>query len=300
MSLAASRTLLQQVKETAAALDWMRRIAARVPESGLSGSQLQALLDDELPSFSPSEVGALTLKEAVLKFPHLLTVEAGNQSHVQWHVRPVQSPETQEKRASSSPMPPEKNALSLMRLQQFCAKRARLHHNTYMPLEYVLAKTKIDDVNMVDVVLSNPDAALDVQAGVRIKPKRTPRAVVAFVDGDVLPAVAVNEMCNELNVLKESSIVTIVRQPDSNPLSDVDIVCPAVIPTYLSIERHARELRLRKPDVRHDIVYMCAASQFDIYADRVAFLNSFPDADVYVCCPSMIALVNAKKVIAYQ
>ncbi|CAJ1024599.1 hypothetical protein Q4I30_003607 [Leishmania utingensis] len=295
------RALLEKTgRERAAALNWMRRIAARVPESGLSGSQLQALLEDEFPLFSPSEVGAVTLKEAVLKFPQLLSVEDSNKLQAKWHVRPTPEPEAQEQRASSSPRPAETYALSMMKLQQFCTKRARLHHNTYMPLEYALSKADINDVNIVGEVLRNADVALDVQAGVRIKPKRTPRTVVAFVDGDVLPAVAVNEMCNELNVVKDSSIVTIVRQPGSHALSAVDTVCPNVIPTYLSIEKQAQELRLRRPDVRHDIVYMCAASQFDTYADRVALLNDFPDADVYVCCPSMIALVKPKKVIPFE
>ncbi|KAG5480452.1 hypothetical protein LSCM4_06219 [Leishmania orientalis] len=300
MLLAPSRALLQQAGDTAAALYWMRRIASRVPASGLSGSQLQALLEDEFPSFSPSEVGAVTLKEAVLRFPQLLSVEDCNHLQAKWHVRPAHVPEGQERSASSSPKSAEMYALPMMKLQQFCAKRARLHHNTYMPLEYVLGKVSIHDVNIVEAVLSNPDAALEVQAGVRIKPKRTPRAVVAFVDGDALPAVAVDEMCNELNVVKGSSIVTIVRQSCSHALSAVDIVCPSVIPTYLSIEKHAHELRLRRPNVRHDIVYMCAASQFNTYAGHVALLNDFPDADVYVCCPSMITLVKPKKVIPFE
>ncbi|CBZ26736.1 conserved hypothetical protein [Leishmania mexicana MHOM/GT/2001/U1103] len=300
MLLTASRALLQQAGEMSTALHWMRRISARVPESGLSGSQLQALLDDEFPSFSPSEVGAVTLKEAVLRFPELLSVEDGTQLQAKWHVRPTHARKAQEECVSSSPKPTETYTLPMLKLQQFCTKRARMHHNTYMPLEYVLSKADIHDVNIVGEVLSNPDAALDVQAGVRIKPKRTPRAVVAFVDGDLLPAVAVDEMCNELKVLKESSIVTIVRQPGSHALSAVDIVCPDVIPTYLSIEKYAHELRLRRPYVRHDVVYMCAASQFNIYAGRVALLNEFPDADVYVCCPSMIALVKPKKVIPFE
>ncbi|GET88225.1 hypothetical protein, conserved [Leishmania tarentolae] len=300
MLLTASRVLLQQAGEMSACLYWMRRIAARVPESGLSGSQLQALLDDEFPSFSPSEVGAVTLKEAVLKFPELFTAEDEGQLQTKWHVWPTHAHKAQEQRASSSPKPIETYTLPMMKLQQFCTKRARTHQNTYMPLEYALSKAGINDVDIVGEVLHNQSTALDVQAGVRIKPKRTPRAIIAFVDGDALPAAAVDEMCNELNVLKESSVVTIVRQPGSHALSAVDMVCPHVIPTYLSIEKQAHELRLRRPNVRHDIVYMCAASQFNIYASRVALLNDFPDADVYVCCPSMIALVKPKKVIPFE
>nr|CAB95732.1 hypothetical protein (26 kDa) [Leishmania infantum] len=180
MLLTASRALPQQAGKMPTALHWMRRIAARVPKSGLSGSQLQALLDDEFPSFSPSAVGAVTLKEAVLTFPELLSVEDGSQLHAKWHVRPTPVDKTQEQRASSSSKPTETYTLSMMKLQQFCTKRARMHHNTYMPLEYVLSKADINDVDIVGEVLHNPDAALDVLAGVRIKPKRTPRAVVAL------------------------------------------------------------------------------------------------------------------------
>ncbi|KAK7197214.1 hypothetical protein NESM_000667100 [Novymonas esmeraldas] len=297
MRPAMSRVLRQKVGADHA---WMRRIAARVPPAGLSGSQLQRLVEDELPDFAPAHVGAATLKEAVLQCPQLLCVEGGDEVQATWHVRPVQGQGAAGRLASSPATPEEARALSIMKLQQFCAKRARQHRNTYLPLEFALAKLGISDLSVVDAVLDGSATGLDVDVGVRVKPLRTPRAIVAFVDGDILPAMAVDQMCSELNAVKELSVVTIVRQPGTHALSAVDIVCPAVVPTYLSIERHAHELRLRKPDVRHDVVYMCASSQFRVYAATVAPLNDFPDADVYVCCPTMITLVKAKTVVPFE
>jgi hypothetical protein len=275
----------------------MTRIAARIPAAGISGSQLQAMLEDEFPAFSPVLVGAMTLKEAVQNYPDLLQVEESGHPTSKWYVRSVKSSAF----LNGVPLSPSscKAQAALRKIQQFCVKRASQGRNSYIALENAMAQTELEDVAIVDELLRGTHPGLDVQAGVRVKPKRIPRTIVAFVDGDALPAVAVNEMCNEINVLKDSSSVLIVRQGGSHALTNIDTICPDVIPTYLCIEKHARELRLRRPDVRQDVVYMCSASQFLTYAEHVAPLNPFPDADVYVCCPSKIALVMPKKVVSF-
>lgn len=289
--------LLQSTGPEVATRGWMQQIAERIPSAGLSGSQLQALLDDQFPAFSPSRVGAMTLKEAVLQCPDLLQVEESNNLRAKWHVRPVKACAG----TSAASLLPQstKTEAALQKIQQLCSKRAKQGRNTYLPLEVAMARAGVEDTAVVDEVLRRSSHGLDVQAGVRVKPKRLPREIVAFVDGDGLPAVAVDEMCNELNVMKDTSTVTIVRQSGSKALSSVDVICPGVIPTYLCIEKRARELRLRRPDVRQDVVYMCSAPQFDTYAEHVAPLNAFPDADVYVCCPSKVALIQPKKVIPF-
>lgn len=297
MLLRATPKLLQGTRGESAARLWVTRIAARVPSTGISGSQLQAILEDEFPAFSPASIGAVTLKEAVLQFPDLLHIEEGNSLQSKWYVRPVQRHTLVD--GTTLPSPSAKTQTALEKVQQYCSRRAREGRTSYMMLEHVMARTDIDDVAVVDELLRRTPDGLDVQVGVRVKPKRIPRAVVAFVDGDALPAVAVEHMCNDLNVLKDSSTVTIVRQRVSRALSSVDVICPDVIPTFLCIEKYARELRLRRPEVRQDVVYMCSASQFQTYAERVAPLNAFPDADVYVCCPSKLALVQPKKVIPF-
>lgn len=291
MLMRASRLLRQGAP---AGQDWMLRIAARVPATGLSSSQVQALLQDEFPAFVPADVGAATLREAIEAYPQLLRVEELDGNSAKWRVQPASAA------SPSSAAAPEAHAAVLSAVQQYCARRAHSQRYAFLPLEKVLADLSITDPDVVEAVVRNSSGALEVQVGLRVMPNRTPRAVVAFVDGDLLPAAAVNSMCEALGILKESSLITIVRQAGSRPLSDVDHVCPDVLPTYLSIERHAHELRLRRPAVRRDIVYMCSASQFDSYAHHVAPLNEFPDADVYVCCPSKIAVVQPKRVIPFE
>ncbi|KPA75193.1 putative mitochondrial mRNA processing protein [Leptomonas pyrrhocoris] len=295
MFIGATRKLFKSTGGESAGYWWMARISARIPTTGVSGSQLQALLEDEFPAFSPMLLGAVTLKEAVQQRPDLFQVEEGNHLLSKWYVRPVHNNSLPG--AATLPSHPSKTQAALQKIQQFCSRRARQGRTSYTTLERVMAHADVDDVTILDELLRRTNHDLDVQAGVRIKPKRIPRSIVAFVDGDSLPAVAVNEMCNEMNVLKDSSTVMIVRQSGSHALSKVDLISPDVIPTYLCIEKHARELRLRKPDVRQDVVYMCSAAQFPIYAAHVAPLNPFPDADVFVCCPSKIALVQPKEVI---
>ncbi|KPI83475.1 hypothetical protein ABL78_7496 [Leptomonas seymouri] len=275
----------------------MARIAARIPPAGVSGSQLKALLEDEFPAFSPTLIGAMTLKEAVLQHPDLFQIEEGNNLQSKWYVRPTRNHKLSD--AAPPLSPSAQTQAALQKIQQFLSLRVRQGRTSYTTLENVMAHTDLDNTAIVDELLLHTNHGLDVQAGVRIKPKRIPRSIVAFVDGDALPAVAVDEMCNEMNVLKDSSTVMIVRQRGSHALSSVDIICPDVIPTYLCIEKHARELRMRKPDVRHDVLYMCSAAQFQTYAEHVAPLNPFPDADVFVCCPSKVALVQPKEIVPF-
>lgn len=291
----ATRRLLHSVKAEDEVHQWMSRIAARLPAAGVWGSQLQALIEDEFPAFSPSLAGAVTLKEAVLQYPALLHVDEGTKLQSKWFVRPLKALSAPAA-ASASGQP----SAAVQKLQQYCGRRLKYGHNGFVPLELAMAKAGVEDVSVVNELLRRPCPGLEVQAGVRVKPRRVPRDVVAFVDGDALPAIAVDEMCNELNVLKDTSAVTVVRQRGSHPLSAVDVVCPDVIPTYLCIEKHAHELRLRRPDVRQDVVYMCSITQFETYAEHVAPLNPFPDADVYVCCPSKIVLVQPKRVIPFE
>lgn len=289
-----NRRLLQRVIEQDAATQVMCRIAARLPAGGISGSQLQALLEDEFPSFSPSHVGADTVKAAISKYPLLFRVEESENSLGKWcaHRR------GQDDGGSSSTASSADEAYQAV--QQYCTRLARQSNRSYMPLEYVLAQTGVMDVGVVEKVLRNTNNSLDVKAGLRLKAKRVPREAIVFVDGNELPPEAVNEMCNEMCLIKASSSITIVRRASVAPLSTVDVIAPDAIPTYLCIEKKVRELRLRKPDVRKDIVFMCSAFQFDTYADHVAPMNSFPDADIYICCPSKVELRVPKEVVGFD
>lgn len=171
---------------------------------------------------------------------------------------------------------------------------------------------------------------LDVKACLRIKPKRMWRSAVIFVDGDGLDRPILDALCCQLSIrpngatplttqakksdankssdigsedasrnMETSTSVHVVRRACSPAIGNDDCITSEAVPTYLGVERKAHELRLRKPDIRIDIVYMCSDEKFDLYSKHVALSNAFPDADVYVCTPLRISLVQPKTIIQF-
>lgn len=188
------------------------------------------------------------------------------------------------------------------RIVRYCAdKAAAMPHRRapFLPLEEVMLNAGVSDVDVVDHIMSRKATDLELRVALRVRPKRVPRAAIVLVDGDDLPAAAVNDMCEELRLIKEQCSVFIFRHPENAPLSPVDTLTPEGVSTSLSIEKKAREIRLRCPVVLRDVVYMCSARQFRTYATHVARVNAFPDADVYVCCPSKVELVEPKTLVPY-
>lgn len=167
----------------------------------------------------------------------------------------------------------------------------------FIPLQSVLPRCELDRAEVVEYLLAH-EGEIDVKVGMSIKPKRLSRAATLFVDGDELSAKAIDEICTELNLIKDECNVTIARQPYSVPLSEGDLVAPSGVPSYLLIEKKARELLIRSPSILRDIIYICSAKQMDTYR-QVAVLNSFQDADTYLCCPSKMEVAQKRKVIPF-
>ncbi|CCW64503.1 unnamed protein product [Phytomonas sp. EM1] len=274
---------------------WMQTIAQRIPSSGMTLPQLQALLEDEMPSFSPSILGANTLKEALQSMPDLLTIDRDSDGK---EVVKRCVPGSYSKSSTTMDL---SNFFDLQKVYKYCESVHRKNsQNPFIRLDDVLLRTGVKNVNIVDHILDPSQKRLKVKMSLKIKPKRPPRAAIVFVDGDELPAVAVDGMCSALNLIKPECTMHIIRRQASLPLSNVDEISPDEVPTFLTIEKKAHELRLRNPGVLKDIIYMCSAKQYEKYAQHVARLNEFPDADVYVCCPSRIEIVQRKRFIPFH
>ncbi|RNF08816.1 hypothetical protein TraAM80_02558 [Trypanosoma rangeli] len=262
------------------------KVAAKIPSTGVSGSQLQAILEDEVPYFQPSVVGALSLKDAIQSYPHIFLVES--EPAGKWTVKPVTG------------APPGASTCGKdgpHGIVDFCRRRALMgHQGAYVPLRLAMQKTGITEKNLLKQLVMNEEVArvLQVKLSVRLRPKRAPTNVFCFVDGDEIGPTVVEAMGRELTLSGKSTHV-VARHPTSPKHSGGDIIVPDEMPTYAVLELKARELILRQTVVLQDVIYMCSSNQFTVYAEHVAKLNAFPDADVYVCCPSRVKLVAEKQ-----
>ncbi|RNE97178.1 uncharacterized protein Tco025E_09519 [Trypanosoma conorhini] len=262
------------------------RVAAKIPASGVSGSQLQAILEDEAPHFQPSVVGALSLKDAVRSFPHIFLLES--EPAGKWTVRSV---------ASALPGASACGKGGPHGIVDFCRRRALMgHQGAYTPLRLAMQKTGITEKDLLKQLVMNEEVArvLQVKLSVRLRPKRAPTNAFCFVDGDEIGPAAVEAMGKGLT-LSDKSTRVVARHPASPKHSSADIIVPEEMPTYAVLELKARELLLRQAVILQDVIYMCSSNQFTVYAEKVARLNAFPDADVYVCCPSRVKLVAEKQ-----
>ncbi|CCW66361.1 unnamed protein product [Phytomonas sp. Hart1] len=262
---------------------------------------LSELQRDEMQSFPPPMIGADHIKEGMQSIPDLFT-----------NARDSDGGElrTQGLSDSSSSSFPNDDAKKDMRMSTFfdlqkvlkyCLSMGKKKtHHPFLRLEDVLLHTEVQNVDLVDQMVDSSQNRLEVRLNLNIKPKRTPRAAVVFVDGDELSAVAVDDMCTTLNLIKSACTMYIIRHSESIPLSSVDHISPNKVPTFLTIEKKAHELRLRNPGILQDIIYMCSGRQYTKYEEHVARLNEFPDADVYVCCPSRIEIVQPKRIIPFR
>lgn len=258
----------------------LEAVAQRLPPAGMTASQLQALLEDEHPTLRlPS------IYQALSAHPDLFALEPGTKG--KWLVRPAR---------------PAGGTLEELRaVERYCARVGGRRGNggpaPFIPLEEALIGSGVDSPAVVERVVAGESSLLEVRVGLSLRARRAPRAAHVFVDGDELPAVAVDDMCTQLALIKEECSVCIIRRPGSAPLSAVDTVSSDLVPTYMCIEKKARELRHRSPVVLRDVIYLCSGRQFAKYAEHVASVNQFPDADVYVCCPSRVEVVQKKTVV---
>lgn len=270
--------------QSAGVKEVLQRIAKLVPVEGMSGPQFRALVEDECPQFAERVLQAGTLQSLLRAHADILTVDTGG---TDWTVRPTAKPTTMI--AAASPA-------DYQRVLRHCASHFQ-HRSQFQPLEEVCLLCGASDARVLESILADERRLLDVKLQVTLRPKRSPRSALVFVDGDHLSSVAVDELCTALHLIKEDCTMHILRRPTNVPVSSHDVVTAGSIPTAMCIEKKAREVRYRTPVILKDIVYMCSARKFDLYAHHVAPSNPFPDSDVYVCCPSKIQLVCEKKVI---
>ncbi|ORC88906.1 uncharacterized protein TM35_000141170 [Trypanosoma theileri] len=285
----ATRPLRQQAQSAAPhTAEWMLRgVAAKIPPAGVTGAQLQAMLEDEAPHFQPSAVGALSLKDAIQSFPNMFIVETDNTG--KWIVKSVGN-------ARSSSEIDKSGALGIV---DFCRSNSLVvPQGAYTSLLVAMQKTGIKDKGILRELLMSDEISrvLQVKLSLGLKPKRQPSNAYCFIDGDEIGTNAVQQMWKELNLTQESTRF-VARRPTSVKHSGSDIIAPDDMPTYAILELKARELALRQSVVLQDIIYMCSSKQFAVYAEHVAKLNTFPDSDVYVCCPSKIRLVSKKQYV---
>ncbi|KAH9601287.1 hypothetical protein LSM04_009571 [Trypanosoma melophagium] len=284
-----TRPLRQQVPAAAPhTAEWMLRgVAAKIPPAGVTGAQLQAMLEDEAPHFQPSAVGALSLKDAIQSFPNMFMVETDPTG--KWIVKSVDN-------ARSSTGIEKSGTLSIV---DFCRRNSlQGPQGAYASLLVAMQKTGIKDKGILRELLLNDEVSrvLQVKLSLSLKPKRPPSNAFCFIDGDEIGTSAVQDMWKELNITQESTRF-VARRPTSVKHSGSDIIAPDDMPTYAILELKAKELALHQSVILQDIIYMCSSKQFALYAEHVAKLNTFPDADVYVCCPSKIRLVSKKQYV---
>lgn len=264
----------------------LSHLARLIPSNGMTSAQLQAVIDDELPTVEPHKYGANSLRELLEAFPGLFTVTQTDPGG-RWS-------------AQSTVGDPDSKQKALYAVTQACLAQRRRSDNPhgFVPLETLMQKAGVQNTDVVDDIVAGA-TALESRVSVRLRPRRTPRRAVVFVDGDELSAEAVNDMCDELRLIKSESSLRIFRRQRSAPLSEADGITPDTVPTCVVIEKYARQTALRDPHIRQDIIYMCSARLFATYAEGIAPQNEFPDADVYVCAPSRIALLKPKKLLPY-
>ncbi|EAN91759.1 hypothetical protein C3747_102g39 [Trypanosoma cruzi] len=261
------------------------KVATKIPLSGVSGSQLQAILEDEVPHFQPSLVGALSFKDAIQSYPHIFLVESDPTG--KWKV----------KSATSAPPDAPTGKRGPLGIVDFCRRRALMgHHGAYTPLRLAMQKTGITEKDVLKQLVTNAEVSnvLQVKLSVRLRPKRLPINAFCFIDGDEIGPNVVESMGKGLTLSSKSTYV-VARHPIFPKHSNNDIIVPEDMPTYAVLESKARELMLRQTVILQDVIYMCSSSQFTLYAEHVAKMNVFPDADVYVCCPSRVKLVAEKQ-----
>ncbi|CBH09011.1 hypothetical protein, conserved [Trypanosoma brucei gambiense DAL972] len=265
------------------------KLATKIPPTGVSGAQFRAILEDEAPHFQPSAVGALSLKEAVQRYPRLFDVETDTTG--KWFVRPAGV--GKDGRASVG-----KNSAPIS-IINFCSERALMGNQAdYVPLHVAMREESVASEGVLRDLVDSEELSkqLQIRFSVRLRPKRPVTNAFCFVDGDEIGLEAVDAIWKEMN-LSDKSTRLVARQPTSRKHNSSDIVAPADMPTYAVVERKARELSLTQSVVLQDVVYMCSLRQFSLYADHIAKLNAFPDADVYVCCPSKVKLVAQKQFV---
>ncbi|KEG13580.1 hypothetical protein DQ04_00921140 [Trypanosoma grayi] len=265
----------------------LMKVAAKIPPSGVSGSQLQAILEDEAPYFQPSAMGALSLKDAIQAYPNVFIVDTDSTG--KWMVRAAGSARPSVPVTSRGPL----------RIVDFCRRRALLgQQSSYTPLRVAMQKTDLTDKGLLRELVTDEEAskALEVRLSVSVKPKRSPANAFCFIDGSEIGTKAVDAMWKGL-CLSDQSTRIVARHPASPKHSSTDIVAPEEMPTYAVLELKAKELTMRHSVILQDIIYMCSSRQFVMYSEHVAKLNAFPDSDVYVCCPSRVELVAEKQYV---
>nr|CCC89376.1 conserved hypothetical protein [Trypanosoma congolense IL3000] len=264
----------------------LRKVAAKLPSTSVTGSQFRAIVEDEAPYFQPSAVGALSLKEVLQRHPHLFLVDTDATG--KWTVRSA---------AAESDGGTTRGVSNSLRIVDACRRKVLAgHRNEFTSLRVLMREENITSKGVLRDLMKSDDLNkhLQIRFSVKVRPKRAVVNAHCFVDGDEIGIQAVDAMWKEMNLSAESTRL-VARQSSSHKHSSADIIAPGDMPTYAVLERRVRELALSQPVILRDIIYMCSLKQFSVYADHVAKLNPFPDADVYVCCPSKVRLVAGKR-----
>ncbi|KAG8342510.1 hypothetical protein TRVL_06657 [Trypanosoma vivax] len=264
------------------------KVAAKLPVMGVSGSQLQGILEDEAPHFQPSAVGALSLRDAIQCFPKIFTVDVDSTGR--WTVRCT----TKVNESAPTRVGDPSNIVS------FCRRRMLMgRQEEYVPLRVAMKEENITDRDLLRKLISNKEISklLQIKFEVSVRPKRPERNAICFIDADEIGVDAVEAMWKGM-CLSSQSTRFVARRPTSRGHSSNDIITPDNMPAYSVLELKARELAMGSSVILQDIVYMCSLKQFSLYAEHIAALNTFPDADVYVCCPSKLKLVAGRQFAA--
>jgi len=276
----------------------LQAVASRLPANGCTSAQILSLLQREFPQFSPSTVGVVTMKEALEKYPQLFCV--ANEDDGRWTVRRAND--------ERSPLNSRCKSERYLKLVDYCSavSKSTKKEKEFLPLEDCLrrsgCRTKDRMAAVVDEILSHSRQLprdLDLRVSLAIRVRRPQRSAIVFVDGDELSASVVDGMCSELQLIKSECSVTVVRRSSSEPLTPHDVCSPEGTPTSLKVESLAQQLTMQVGTILKDVVFLCAPRKYQVYATHIAPAVSFPDADVYVCCPTKVELISAKRIIPF-
>ena len=294
-----TRTLLRQSsrQDVADFVPAMGEIAARIPPSGVGATKMKELIAELAPNFSPSAIGAYTLRDALQMFPGVFVVEPAAKG--KWLVKPAtrhQPAGSANSSGTNKGANSDSNSAAAVTLLELISKHSTGTSGASLSsiLRTVPPTSPLAGMSRQDVIglLDELEPLVDVSFQVRLRPRLPPRGCYAFVDGDgVSPAdvAAIFAACGYTNA---QSVKTVVRRGASLPHGANDIVLDERVPAYMGLECQALRTTASAGAILKDVIYICAPHAFQLFRDRVAPSVAFPDAEVFVASVGAIAKVQ--------
>jgi hypothetical protein len=256
----------------------MMEIAKRIPASGVGATRIKELLSELAPTFSPAAIGTYTLRDALQMFPCVLTLEAAAKG--KWLVKPAVHLSPQVDTTSTAAVQLLEHVVRRCSSAGGPAQLSSIAHSMGVSRAEIAA------------VLKGLDSVLDVTFDIKIRPKCTSRACIAFVDGNGVSVEDVESVFSSLGYSAPRSHVIVVRHGMSVAHGPDDVVVDDRVPCYMAVEQQALLTRAAASVVLKDVVYICAPEQFHMFRDNVGSSVDFPDAMIFVASVGAMAKIK--------